>query len=184
MDSKKFTLVNIDVDQMTMRDKRAFSTLYKMLLSRDEVIVPLTVDQQHKQICSFEQICLCFIALQKAVNNPLEINLLEQVDTDGNKFFEVALTKVKAIEGTEGKFFPPFDEEKYSVREPLQAELKRSNKKPDATADATADAIADDNKAIAREIFAELTRKNFVKNQVKSIEVENLIFQVIQKYFG
>ena len=216
--NKKFELVDIDVDQMTLRDKRAFSALYKMLLTVDEVLVPLTVDTDHEQVCSFKQICLCFKALESALKNPLEINLIEQVDTEGNKFFEVALTKVKAIEGTGGELFPPPVEGKYSVRAPLQSELKRSNKKADAdavqadtvtadtvtadtvtadteTADAiaddtvtadteTADAIADDNMSIAVEIFAELKRKNFVKNQVKSTEVEDLIFKVIQKYFG
>ena len=188
--NKKFELVDIGVDQMTLRDKRAFSALYKMLLACDEVLVPLTVDDCHEQVCSFKQICLCFKALESALKNPLEINLLEQVDTEGNKFFEVALTKVKAIEGTGGELFPPPVEGKYSVRAPLQSELKRSNKKADVvqadTTDTTdtTDAIADDNMSIAVEIFAELKRKNFIKNQVKSTEVEDLIFKVIQKYFG
>ena len=188
MATKKFELVNIDVDQMTLRDKRAFSALYKMLLTCEEVIVPLTVDDCHEQVCSFKQICLCFKALESALKNPLEINLLEQVDTEGNKFFEIALTKVKAIEGTGGELFPPPVEGKYTVRAPLQSELKRSNKKADTTDTTdttdTDDAIADDNLSIAVEIFAELKRKNFIKNQVKSTEVEDLIFKVIQKYFG
>ena len=184
---KKIELVDIDIDQMSVKDVKAFAFLYHELLIHSEgITVPLAMNEEHKQICSFGQICLCFIALEKAMKKSLSMSLISDIDTKGNKYKTVALVPSEKSSR---------EEEGFTVRPPLVKEKKRSNKteqsagQAEQTAGQTEQtagqtAIADDNQAIAVEIMLALKKANVIKPKIDDIEVIDAIYPIINKYFG
>ena len=190
--TKKIELVNLDVNDMSVKDRKAFSMLYSKILKSGEnktVIVPLTVDDEQKQVCSFEQVCLCFIALEKACEHALSLDLFEQIDTDGNKFYSVVIA-FSSISSS-------LDTDNFSVREPKECEKKRTNKKTEATeateataeaTEATAEAteidIHADNLKIASDIYTSLAKAKCLAKNVDTKKVTDCIYAIIDKYFA